>query len=158
MVAVVAAADVTAGTAAGVAAPLGAPAGSDCDAAPGRRVALEADLTDAPVAEVVWAGDQAASPGNTLCFGRRLVCTVDPSVSLADELVWTVRVCRALPGDDPVDAESSAFASPFGSDESDEAELVGDLDPESPESAAAVLAPPKITATTPTHAPTRTAR
>jgi hypothetical protein len=56
-----------------------------------------------------------------------------------------------------VDVESPQWADPFDSDESDEAELVGDLDPASLTSAPAAPAAPKTTATSPNIAPTRTA-
>ena len=133
------------------------PTGSDCTAALRRTTAPEAGLTNMSAAEVEWAGDEAAPPGATLCFGRLL----DPEE--ADD-VASVPVRGALTGaaslvprDGPVDVESPEWAGPFDSDDSDEAELVGDLDLASPASAPAAPAAPKTTATSPSIAPTRTA-
>lgn len=95
--AVVATDAVTAGTATDVAASLGAPAGSDRDVEPGATAALDVGLTDVSVAEGEWARDEAPSPGETLCFGRRLVGVVESSSSLADELVCAAPVCSGLP-------------------------------------------------------------
>jgi hypothetical protein len=154
--AVVATDGVTIAAATGVVASL-TPTGSDCAAALRRTTAPEAGLTDMSGAEVEWAGDEAAPPGAALCLGRLL----DPEG--ADDVAG-VPVRGALPGaalritgDGPVGVESPEWAGPFDSDESDEAELVGDLDPESPASAPAAPAAPKTTATSPNIAPTRTA-
>lgn len=154
--AVIATGDVTAGPATGVMASFNARAGLDCGVALGGAAALEVVLTELFVGGVVWAGGEAASPGRALCF-RRLVCVVEPPTSLADELLWAVLVCRGLTGGETVDDRSSAFAEPFGSGESDGAELVGGLAVESAGSAPAIPAAPKTTVTNPTIAPTRTA-
>src|SRR6187200_2777405 len=53
-------------------APSPTPTGSDSTAVLRRTTAPEAGLTDMSVAEVEWAGDQAAPPGAALCFGRLL--------------------------------------------------------------------------------------
>ena len=59
--------------------------------------------------------------------------------------------------DEPLDVEAPERPGRCDTGESDEAEVVGDLDPEPPGSAPAAPAPPKITATSPTAAPTSTA-
>jgi hypothetical protein len=109
------------------------------------------------VAEVESAGDDAAPPGAGFCFGR----LVDPEG--ADDVASgpmrgaLTGAAWLITGDGPVDVECLEWVGPFDSDESDAAELVGVLDPESPASAPAAPAAPKTTATSPNTAPTRTA-
>ena len=106
------------------------------------------------VAEVEWAGDQAAPPGAALCFGRLLDREGVASVPVRGALTGAASLVTR---DGPVDVESPEWADPFDSDESDGAELAGDLDPASPVSAPAAPAAPKTSATSPNIAPTRTA-
>src|SRR5262249_37362930 len=99
-------------------------------------------LTDMSVAEGEWAGEEAGPPGAALCFGRLLDPEGADDVASGPTRGALTGATWLITGDGPVDVESPEWAGPFDSDESDAAELVGVLDPESPASAPAAPAAP----------------